>query len=204
MFMKDFEQDRTGRFRLHYLLNSLERAIILFVMVIVGIGGYVLGTRSRPLSTPSSRKQANSVRSPQTIAGPDSGSSSLTIVLPSVTPSNPISPSSEIRTSDVSIEQKVISVAWQDLSKTDECKAQHSSSYSTVSGVKIQEDWAVIYYVRQSCSTDQIVATEPGISLAHYSGSQWAISNPGDPTWESWLDRLPESLINKSDKVYLR
>jgi hypothetical protein len=41
----------------------------------------------------------------------------------------------------------------------------------------------------------RLLATEPGLALAHLSGDGWQVLLPGDPGWEETLATLPEGLL---------
>ncbi|GAB4578134.1 MAG: hypothetical protein Fur0022_08670 [Anaerolineales bacterium] len=63
-------------------------------------------------------------------------------------------------------------------------------------------EWAVIWLDLYEPSTGQLVATEPGLVVAHYDGAQWQIILQADPAWADALTALPPDLMPEANKAF--
>ncbi len=65
----------------------------------------------------------------------------------------------------------------------------------------LQDGWAVVLLEFRDPETGEVLPTEPGLGLARWTGSEWALTLPNDPDWPHLLPLTPNTLLTVDEKA---
>lgn len=71
-------------------------------------------------------------------------------------------------------------------------------------GVKVSGEWAIAGGPIRNTKTGAISGAEGLLVILRKVQGQWQAAYPGTPTFEAWLDQVPDSLLSPETKKFLK